>query len=287
MATYGDVKCVCAAIFYAHRLAVGWNPPIGDGGYVGNTDVVRTGLWLYNSELLGIPEGIRHIVGVLGQAVSSDVDWIDLRGTMPLHADLYLDRIDLARYAGTETCQVCRVDSLAELLQRLRSGRLCAGRCPHWPRERVEAFRLAIDAGKVLPTIPPLGVPRPAEAGLLDLNEPDAVSPVLITGNSRLTHEVLLAVLSTTTAPVRMASVDTQGHTVDMSLVYGTLTPEAIADALSADGSPADGFAGRIILPGLAESLAAAVSELLGRPLEVGPICAAELPLFFAQDSAR
>ena len=206
---------------------------------------------------------------------------------MPLYADLYLDRIDLARHADTATCQVCRVDSLEELLGRLRSGQVCGGQCPHWPAERVEAFRLAINAGDPLPAIPSLGVPRPTEAGLFGFNGPTAVSPVLITGNSRLTHEVLLAVLSTMTEPVWMAAVDTGGHTVDMSLVYGTLTPEAIADALSADGSPADGFAGRIILPGLAESLAAAVSELLGRPLEVGPICAAELPLFFAQDSAR
>jgi hypothetical protein len=48
---------------------------------------------------------------------------------MPLHADLYLDRIDLFRYADTETCQVCRVDSQAELLDRLRSGEFCSGRC--------------------------------------------------------------------------------------------------------------------------------------------------------------
>ena len=37
---------------------------------------------------------------------------------MALHADLYLDRIDLTRHVGAETCQVCRVDSLAELIDR-------------------------------------------------------------------------------------------------------------------------------------------------------------------------
>ncbi len=203
---------------------------------------------------------------------------------MPLHADLYLDRIDLARYADAQTCQVCRVDSLAELLDRLRSGTICGGRCLHWPRERVEAFRMAIDAGEALPAIPSLDVPRPAEPGLLELNGPAASSPVLITGNSRLTHEVLLAVLSTTTAPMWMLAVDTGGHTVDMALVYGTLTPEAIADAVAAAG--ARQWTGRIILPGLAEPLAAPTTERLGRTVEAGPICAAELPLFFASDWA-
>jgi hypothetical protein len=206
---------------------------------------------------------------------------------MPLYADLYLGRIDLARYAGGGTCQVCRVDSLAELVDRLRSGQFCAGQCLHWPRERVEAFQTAIGAGTLLPPIPSLGVPQPTDAGPIDVNGPTAGSPVLVTSNSRLTHEVLLSVLSTTTAPMWMLSVDTGGHTVDMSLVYGTLTAKAVAGAVRAGGSGAEEFHGRIILPGLAEKLAGPVSELLGRPVEVGPVCAAELPLFFGSDWVR
>ena len=205
---------------------------------------------------------------------------------MPLYADLYLDQIELARHAGTRTCQVCKVDSLAELLDRLRSGQICGGECVHWPRYRVEAFRTAIDAAAALPSIPSLDIPRPTDAGLFELNDPAPDSPVLVTGNSQLTHEVLLAVLSTTAAPMWMVSVDTGGHTVDMSLVFKTLTPEAIAGAFGANESTVhdrriQGLCGRIILPGLAEGAAAAVSELLGRAVEVGPICAAELPLFF------
>jgi len=208
---------------------------------------------------------------------------------MPLYADLYLNQIELARHAGTQTCQVCKVDSLAELLDRLRSGQICGGRCVHWPRQRVEAFRTAIDAGGVLPSIPSLDIPRPTDAGLFELNDPTPDSPVLVTGNSQLTHEVLLAVLSTTSAPMWMVSVDTGGHTVDMALVFKTLTPEAIADALGADESTVhdpriQGLSGRIILPGLAEGAGAPVSGLLGRAVEVGPICAAELPLFFASE---
>ncbi len=201
---------------------------------------------------------------------------------MPLHADLYLDRIDLTRYTGTETCQICHVDSHEELLDRLRSGQVCAGQCPHWPRERIEAFQSAIGAGQNLPTVPSLTVPRPTDAGLFELNDPTTDSPVLITSNSQLTHEVLLAVLSTTTAPMWMLSVDTGGHTVDMSLVYGTLSCQAVSDALQTDDSLAKKLMGQLILPGLAESLASATSESVGRQVHVGPICAAELPLFLA-----
>ena len=97
---------------------------------------------------------------------------------MALHADLYLDRIDLTRHFGQETCQVCRVDSLAELIDRLRSGQLSPGRCPHWPRERVEALRVAVDADKTLPAIPSLTTPCPTKTGLFDLNGPTAGSPL-------------------------------------------------------------------------------------------------------------
>jgi len=203
---------------------------------------------------------------------------------MPIYADLYLDRIDLARHAGGETCEVCHVDSREELVERLRSGQLCSGQCPHWPRERVEAFLVALDAGNVLPRIPALEVPQPVGAGLMDLNGPTGASPVLVTGNSRLTHEVLLAVLSTTTSPIWMLSVDTGGHTVDMSLVYQTLTPRAVCDAVRDGDRRANALLGRIILPGLAEKLAAPAAEMLGRRVEVGPVCAAELPLHLGPD---
>ena len=106
-------------------------------------------------------------------------------------------------------------------------------------------------------------------------------SPVLITSNSRLTHDVLLAVLSTTTAPMWMLSVDTGGHTVDMSMVFKTLTPEAVATSIATQDRIPPDAAGRVILPGLAQGVAEPLAERLNRPVEVGPICVAELPLYF------
>lgn len=203
---------------------------------------------------------------------------------MPLNADLYLDRMDLARHLGPEACQICRVDSLDQLLDRLRAGQVCPGQCIHWPRRRVEAFQAAINAGTMLPTIPSLDVPRPINAGPIDINEPTESSPVLITSNSQLTLDVLLAVLSTNTGPMWITPVDTGGHTVDMSLVFGTLTAQAVTEALAAGAQGVRGFAGRIILPGLAEPLADPISRILDRPIEVGPICAAELPLYLGSD---
>ena len=67
---------------------------------------------------------------------------------------------------------------------------------------------------------------------------------------------------------------------LDMSLVFETFTPQAIAEALA----ESDVGAARIILPGLAQSLASPLGQLLTRRVEVGPVCAAELPLFFGSE---
>jgi len=203
---------------------------------------------------------------------------------MPLNADLYLDRIDLAKHMGETTCEVCHVDSLEELLERLRSGRICEGRCVHWSRRRIEAFRAAIDAGATLPVIPSLSAPRPTDVGLFDIGGAGSQSPLLVTSNSQLTHEVLLAVLSTGEAPKWLLSVDSGGNTVDMSMVYGTLTAESVSATITTADFGESVFYGRVILPGLAESLAGSVSEKLGREVEIGPVCAAELPLFLAEE---
>ncbi len=203
---------------------------------------------------------------------------------MPLQADLYLDRVDIDGYVPGATCDVCHVRSREEFVERLRAGRICEGMCPHWPAERVAAFRLALEAGEMLPTVPSIDVPRPADVGAVGLNEPGRDAPLLVTSNSQLTHEVLLAVLGTVTRPVWLLSVETGGNTVDMSMVYRTLTADAVARAWADAGEPAGplprGWTGTVVLPGLAEPIGGPLAERLGRRVEVGPICAAELPLY-------
>jgi hypothetical protein len=197
-----------------------------------------------------------------------------------VNANLYLDRMDLARYCGGETCELCRVDSFPELLERLRSGGMATGACPHWPAWRREAFALAMNAGEFLPPVPSLPLPRPAPAGLIALNAAEAAAPVLVSGNSEFTQAVLLAVLSRTRAPLKLLSVDTRGNTVDMALVYGELTVAKIATSLRQDSGPPWP---RLILPGLAEGLAPELERELGTKVEVGPVCAAELPLYLGE----
>ena len=207
---------------------------------------------------------------------------------MPPYADLYLDRIDLARYAGTATCQVCHVDSLEELVERLRSGQFCAGQCPHWPRERIEAFQMAIDAGTLLPRIPALSVPQPAAHGPVRLQR--AGGGLARAGHRQLPPHARGA--AGRAVDDDRAHVDALGryrrphgrHGAGLRDVHARgRRPRRPGRRLAGGGASR----GRIILPGLAERLAGPVSEMLGRPVEAGPVCAAELPLFFGSDRVR
>jgi hypothetical protein len=198
------------------------------------------------------------------------------------NADLYLDGMDLEKYCRGETCELCRVDSFNEFVERIKSGGIKSGDCPHWPPGRVEAFCLAMEAGEILPSVPMLDTPRPAAPGVMELIETGADSPVLVTGNSELTQNLMLALIAMTSTPIKLLSVDCLGHTVDMAMVFKALTAKKISGALKEAG--AGGGNGRIILPGLARSLAAPLESMIGRAVEAGPICAAELPLYMGED---
>jgi len=198
-------------------------------------------------------------------------------------ADLYIDRMDLASYRGGEVCELCKVDSFEELVERIKAGRTAGGLCPHWPEWRRQAFDLAVRAGEVLPSVPSIDVPRPVDAGMLELNHGGPGSPLLVTGNSEFTQAVMLAVLSGATAPIRMLTVDTRGHTVDMAMVFKELTVEKIMAALDEYGALAQESKPRLILPGLAASLADRLAGAIEATVEVGPVCAAEIPLYLGE----
>ena len=167
-------------------------------------------------------------------------------------ADLYTDRIDFSRYEGE--CTRCGPQSCRELVERISAS---------------------------LPVVPSLQHPRPVDPGLVELGEPGPGDPVLVTGNSALTQEVLLAVLSTTTSPFFVLFSDTRGDTFDMALVLGSFTVDRLVASLEREDVAQRAGGSSLVLPGLAASMRDDVAAATGLAVEVGPVCAAELPLFF------
>ncbi len=203
-----------------------------------------------------------------------------------LRAHLYADRIPLESYVKGEDCRACGFSSREEFLARLREGSLRPERCRLDPH-RFSALLWAARAEDHLPAVEVLQLPSPGPVGLVALNDPGPGAPILVSGNSTLTIEVLSTVLATTSSPFWYLTVDTGGHTVDMALLFKTFTAEGIHKSLVETRLLETADRSEVILPGLAANLARELLSRIELAVRVGPVCAAELPLFFGPDRWR
>ncbi len=197
-----------------------------------------------------------------------------------LKADLYIDRIELAPYFAPEECRGAGAAGCPEFLRALKEGRLRPEDCPNLSPAKRYALSLALKAREVLPAVQSLELPRPVPPDLFEINEPDAGSPLLVTGNSEFTLSVLTGLLSLTVSPFYLLVVDCRGDTVDMSMIYRSFTPQRLDQGLTAHRLAARLKDRRLILPGVLAPLKEELAHYTGWEITVGPICAAELPLF-------
>jgi len=190
-------------------------------------------------------------------------------------ADLYLDKVDLCRYwpaVGEMTCDAFKKNWAA--------GKVKKEDYPFLTVRQWQVFKLVLDAGTYLSPFPMLTVPRPMENGLFPLNEPDENSLVIVTGNNQYTFELLATIWAQGVTPAHFLLVDCLGHTVDMAMIYGEFTPERLARAVTETGLEERVKHHHLIVPGVTEPLAGEFAAATRWEIEVGPICALELPLF-------
>jgi CO dehydrogenase/acetyl-CoA synthase gamma subunit (corrinoid Fe-S protein) len=197
-----------------------------------------------------------------------------------LHADLYEEEISLDSYLSMDDCRACGFEDRHEFLEKLRSGDIRPAHCKI-SQARLRSLFWAARPREILPSVEVLQLPNPGPTGLFPVNDPGRESPVLVSGNSLLTTEVLTTVLSTTLSPFWYLVVDTDGHTVDMSLVYGVFSVERIVKAMAREKIQERAPDSPLYLPGLAARLCKDLEQQSLMSVAPGPVCAAELPLFF------
>jgi hypothetical protein len=193
-------------------------------------------------------------------------------------ADLYLNTIDLCRYWPADVEMSCQ-----DFLTRLAAGKGNIEDCTFLTSRQLQAFRLVLEARTYLPSVPQLTVPQPVEKGLIPINEPDEDSLVIVTGNNQSTFEVLATIWAQDVTPAHFLLVDCLGNTVDMAMVYGDFTPTRLAQVMTETGLETKVKHHHMIVPGLTASLAADFAIATNWQVEVGPVCAVELPLFLGE----
>lgn len=198
-------------------------------------------------------------------------------------ADVYLDRINFLRYLRKTDCAECGIASCKEFINALRKGTKRPQDCPFLNKNETYAFEVSLKISEQWPEVPLLVHPRPSMVGLVELNKPDSETLVLISGNNEYTEQVLMTVLGTTISPFYAVFVDTDGSTVDMAMIYQTLTAEGIYSALKETGINGKSDRKELIIPGFASPLREEIEIWTGWKVITGPICAAELPLFLSE----
>ena len=197
-------------------------------------------------------------------------------------ADLYLDTINYLAYLDRTDCAECGFSSCEEFIDALKKGKKIPGDCSSIRANEAYAFDAVEKIKDLWPEVPLLVHPRPSHIGLIELNGPYAESLVLLSGNNDYTEQVLLTVLGTTMAPFFVLFIDTDGNTVDMSMIYKTFTAERVKEAFQETGIGDKARRKEVIIPGLAAPLQKDIEALTGWHVRVGPVCAAELPLFLS-----
>ncbi len=200
-----------------------------------------------------------------------------------LNANLYLDRIDLARYLTPEEVRGSGARDAGDLAAKLLDGTLKLTDCPFFGPTKRYALSLALRATEVLPPVQSLELPRPVPPDLFELNEPDPSAPLIVTGNSEFTLTVMTGILATTISPFYLLLVDCRGDTVDMSMIYRSFTPQRLDQSLEAHKLASRLAHRRLILPGILSPMKEELAAYTGWEIKVGPICAAELPLFLGE----
>jgi len=198
-------------------------------------------------------------------------------------ANLYLETINFLRYFNKTDCIKCGFTSCEEFIAALRKGIRRPQDCSFISKNQAYALDIIQRIKDLWPDVPLLTHPRPSLIGLVELNKPNSESLILITGNNEYTEQVLMTVLGTTICPFFVIFVDTDGNTVDMSMIYKTLTAERVHKALKETTIEEKVNRKELIIPGLASSLKEDIENLTNWNVRVGPLCAAELPLFLSE----
>jgi CO dehydrogenase/acetyl-CoA synthase gamma subunit (corrinoid Fe-S protein) len=201
---------------------------------------------------------------------------------MTLLADRYIDRIDFLAYLPQTDCGSCGSPTCQEFVEALKQGNKKPQDCPDLSPSLYYPFEVALDADNLLPEFPCLTVPRPGPVGLVEINNPDKDSPILISGNNTHTQDLITSILSTTKSPFFVLFADTRGDTVDMAVILESLTEEVIRRGVVRSGVLEKTGHQEIVIPGLAHAVSDELGKSVGCNIIVGPVCAGELPLFLA-----
>lgn len=195
------------------------------------------------------------------------------------YAELYpLEVEDLLYYLPDVDCSECGAASCVEFAEQIIEGKVPPSTCPILDEKIATAMEKVFKIK--FPLIPYDTMMESVTPALIKIGHPTPDSMVLVTGNFRETVSILKLILEATHTDAFLLITDIKGYSIDNAVVEKTFRPFEIFKTLTESGIAAEVNHSRLIIPGLAESLAAEIKRLTRWDVVVGPISGLELPLY-------
>lgn len=187
---------------------------------------------------------------------------------------------DLAKYLPPEGCKDKGFAGAKALSEALVGKKVKASDCGNISPELADAIDGVLSLDLRLPESDPMM--NKVEEKLIEINSPDGSSPVLITGNSVITKQILTTIFSKTKVKAFLVPTETLGYTVDNAVNENTFTAMSVMKGIGDSRISSIVNERKIIIPGVAEMTKSSIERITKWPTEVGPISGFELPIFLA-----
>lgn len=187
-------------------------------------------------------------------------------------------REDLEKYLPAGGSASCGAKNGQELAQALLGKKVKAVDCSSIDKRLAEVIDAVLSIDIRLPESDPMMQKVPEK--LFEYNSPDSDSPILVTSNSVITHQVLKLIFDTTKVKAFVVPVDTMGYTLDNSVVTNNFTSAGVMRALQESGISAKNPSRKMIISGLAKEQKGSIERITRWSVEIGPVSGFELPLY-------
>ncbi|HSV42392.1 MAG TPA: hypothetical protein VLH13_03160 [Methanomassiliicoccales archaeon] len=193
--------------------------------------------------------------------------------------DLYkLTAEDLMNYLPSGDSTSCGAKNWSEYAQMLVDGKVRATDCKKIDKKMAAAIDAVLAVDIRLPESDPMQQRVPDK--LIEFNSPDESSPIILTGNSIITHQILKLIFDATKVKAFVIPVDTGGYTMDNSVVACAFTPMAVMKAITESGIAEKNSSRSALISGWARDLKGNIERITRWNLEIGPNSGFELPLY-------
>ena len=198
-------------------------------------------------------------------------------------ADIYPpDADDLAEYLSFMDCNECGFSKCSDFAEALVKNGADPHACPELDAEFADVLTsvLALDKNP----IPYNVMMEQVDCNVIEINQPDNKSPILVTCNFQETVRIMKEILEKTSTKSFLLPTFTHGYSVDNAVHEKMFKAMEVFKAIKENGMEEKVERPVIVIPGLAEPEKNSIRQLTKCEVVVGPVSGFLLPLFLLEN---